>query len=204
VIVLGLSLWLWALLLIDVAALMWCAETESPFVATFLLAATALVAEFVFGIAVFATVIANPLTIVLVVLGYLVAGVLWAYPKWWFFVRNIRDDYLDSVRSFLRGKGYEEWESAKAIPDDYLAIWWDGHGVEWGRKFPVKARDHKRKIITWMAWWPVSMVWTLINDPIRKLYRYTYEVLRGTFDRVGASAMGDVEIQDRPMVMKRR
>jgi hypothetical protein len=34
--------------------------------------------------------------------------------------------------------------------------------------------EHKSRIITWMAYWPFSMIWTLINDPIKRAFREIY------------------------------
>jgi uncharacterized membrane protein (DUF485 family) len=39
------------------------------------------------------------------------------------------------------------------------------------RDFPPSADKNKGRIIFWMSYWPFSGVWTLINDPITRLYR---------------------------------
>jgi len=195
VVLFGVSIWLLVMLVADLAILMWCTETDSPFIGLFTVAVSAALARWVFGIPIISWVMANPLLLAGCAALYFVTGVAWTYPKWWFFVRNIRDRYLDHMRSWLRGKGVEDWDSAMSVPNELKNQWFNNrHNAEWLRMFPVRARNYKSKIMTWMAWWPASMVWTLINDPIRKIYRYAWEVLRSTFDRVANSAMSGVEI----------
>tara|TARA_R110002110_G_scaffold181552_7_gene387940 strand:+ start:53 stop:658 length:606 start_codon:yes stop_codon:yes gene_type:complete len=196
---LGMSYFFWAMIGVSLLALMWCAETESPFWGSFIVLGTFLVSWLIFGISVVTAVVSNPLLAAGAFAGYILAGIAWAYPKWWFHVRSLRNEYVDVMRAFLSNRGYEGAESADEIPAQYLNAWHSTRSYShWSRIFPILARANKRKIMTWMVWWPVSMVWTLINDPIRKMYRYIWDALRSTFDRVAASAMGGVEIQRAP------
>jgi len=57
------------------------------------------------------------------------------------------------------------------------------HGVNLS-SFPPKANDNKGKIIFWMSYWPFSATWTLINDPITRLYRFIYRRLGAVFEKI--------------------
>jgi hypothetical protein len=190
--ILGLSVFLWLLIVVDLIGLVWCTENENPFIAAAIVGVSALVAHFAFGVSILALLVANPLMTLAFLGGYLVAGVMWAFPKWWFYVRNKRNAYLERVRSFLKGVGYEGWNDATTVPDEHLARWFGLYGRQRLRIVPL-ARDHKSRILHWMAWWPFSMLWTLINDPIRHIYRWAWESLRGIFDSISRSAMGGLE-----------
>lgn len=192
-VILGMSIWFWLLMLVGIVGLIWTTETESPFLAAVIFGVSAVAAHFLFGVSLFAAIVANPLVAIGAVLGYLLAGVLWAFPKWYFFVRNKRNAYLDQLRTFLRGLGYEGWDTATTIPDEHRREWFKYHGRRRGSLVPL-ARDNKSRILHWMAWWPFSMIWTLINDPIRHLYRWTWETLRGVFDSIAKAAMGGIEV----------
>jgi len=194
-VILGVSIWFWIVMVLGFLGLIWTTETESPLLAATIVGASALVAHSIFGVSIFALVASNPLIAIGALFGYLVAGVLWAFPKWYFFVRNRRDQYLNQIRGFLRGCGYDQWDSATTVPDEYLDRYFKQFGQRRRSIIPL-ARDHKSRIIHWMAWWPFSMIWTLINDPIRHMFRWTWETLRGTFDAIARSAMGGIEVPE--------
>lgn len=46
------------------------------------------------------------------------------------------------------------------------------------------ASKHKSSITQWIAFWPVSLTWTLINDPVRKVANYIFNKIKGTFQRI--------------------
>jgi hypothetical protein len=43
---------------------------------------------------------------------------------------------------------------------------------------------NKSRIMTWMIYWPLSGAWTLINDPIKKLYRSIFEWVGGSYQKM--------------------
>jgi len=36
------------------------------------------------------------------------------------------------------------------------------------------AKEYKSEIIVWMSYWPWSMTWTLLNDPIKRFFNFIY------------------------------
>jgi hypothetical protein len=51
-----------------------------------------------------------------------------------------------------------------------------------------QVKEYKSNIMTWMTYWPFSMIWTLINDPIKRAFREIYEkiskFMQGMSDRI--------------------
>lgn len=47
-----------------------------------------------------------------------------------------------------------------------------------------QANNHKALITTWITHWPVSLVWTLINDPIKKLINHIFESIKSVFQKI--------------------
>lgn len=66
-------------------------------------------------------------------------------------------------------------------------------GPEMRAAIVPSARDHKWRIMTWMAWWPWSMLWTLLNDPIRRIWRWVWKNLQKTFASIATSAFRSVD-----------
>ena len=94
----------------------------------------------------------NPLTLFEIVFGYFLAGTVWSVVKWYFFLLNKRDEYIQHIKDF--------------IPNNIVK-------KPYPPCVPVVS-DYKRAIITWMIYWPFSMVCTILNDPVRRMFNFIY------------------------------
>jgi len=57
----------------------------------------------------------------------------------------------------------------------------------------IEFDECKGAIIFWMSYWPASLVWTMIDDPFKRMIKWIYnEVLRGVFKKIHTRALGDV------------
>ncbi len=66
----------------------------------------------------------------------------------------------------------------------------DGRAINWEQSFnrrgflningglPPMVRFNKTKILTWMIYWPWSAIWTVINDPIKRIFKFIYNVVQ--------------------------
>jgi len=54
--------------------------------------------------------------------------------------------------------------------------------LRYGKK-PV-ATENKAKITAWMAFWPCSALSTLLNDPIRRLFKFLFKLFQNLFQRM--------------------
>lgn len=100
------------------------------------------------GAGILVMLIRNPLKTMFGILAYFVIGTGWGVIKWFFFVLRERDKVLEKVKNRI----LPQRETIRA----------------------PEAVDHKERIITWMAYWPFSMLWTLINDPVRRAFEWIY------------------------------
>jgi hypothetical protein len=69
---------------------------------------------------------------------------------------------------FVNDATYQLWKDyeSRATFVDFL-----------NRSWPVKKPEpaaYKTDIINWIGWWPPSLVWTIINDPVRRIARQIY------------------------------
>lgn len=42
----------------------------------------------------------------------------------------------------------------------------------------------KALVVSWIMHWPASLVWTLINDPIKKIINYIFKFIKSTFQKI--------------------
>jgi uncharacterized membrane protein YuzA (DUF378 family) len=136
---------------------------------------------------------------------YFVAGTAWAIAKWWFYVTKCRDKYNDAKIAFLERNGLGGATKDTAIPDELLRKWQETREHEIGyqarraahqpqrEQIAPKARDHKGRIMVWMCYWPWSMVWTLINDPVKRLFKQIYLQIQGLLQSISNRAFAGVE-----------
>ena len=40
--------------------------------------------------------------------------------------------------------------------------------------YSVRFTENKGRIISWMSYWPLSLVWTFIDQPVKRLFTYIY------------------------------
>jgi len=106
----------------------------------------------------------NPGTIILMLTSYVAIGVIWSIVKWYFYLQGFKMYYTKRNGSGKNGI------SLKTIP---------------------KGADNKNRIITWMSYWPFSMIWTMINEPVRKIFRYIYSKIEGIYDKMAKSVFSD-------------
>ncbi len=67
-------------------------------------------------------------------------------------------------------------EIARHASAEWRRARWDERlrGAGFRGSIPPRARDNKARIIAWMTYFPASMAWTLVNDPIRHAIEFLY------------------------------
>jgi len=55
-----------------------------------------------------------------------------------------------------------------------------------------KAKDNKGRIISWMSYWPFSAFWTIINDPIKRMFRFIYARFENLYDKMEKKMFSDL------------
>lgn len=67
-----------------------------------------------------------------------------------------------------------------------------------GRSYSFKienytASKNKERIIHWMLYWPLSGLWTLINDPIVRTFKYIFGRLSNYYDKMTNNILSDLK-----------
>jgi hypothetical protein len=120
--------------------------------------------------------IAHPFLTLGLALGYLAAGIGWSFFKWYLFLVDKKQDFLVRKETHLRDHGD-------------------------GAKFPPKlmlprARTHKGKIVSWMMYWPVSVLATCFFDFIHRFWSMIYNKISKAFEWVAKKVYADMDEND--------
>jgi len=123
----------------------------------------------------FTYIINEPIRSALIAGVYVVCGVVYVWFKWMSYVNTAvrkinanRNDY---------GSTRDPESTAR-----YLGY----------KSIPLKVSDYKSKIMGWMIYWPASAAWTILNDPIRRLFEAIYNKIAKSLQDISDKAFSDI------------
>ena len=152
-----------------VFAMMYASEYKENGVAAFfvLLAGVAFLQWGVEDFSLYETVAANAMDVAAYAVGYFIIGAAWMLVKWFIYcnrLRNIAKDYrenFDALTAAKKGVGFADYLTSYSTP--YPAM-----------TYPPELSNYKRDLGIWATYWPLSIVWTLFNDPFRWMVNAMY------------------------------
>lgn len=165
-----------------------CLETENPGWAT---TAFCLYAAFlVWGHkdVVFDFISQNPLQTAGFALAYVACGVVWSIFKWIFYIKSVFSRIKDAKVKLDKDEhwsGKTEEEKVKKVSSILTN---DSNKYDTIEKIAEKikpdASKKKSLIVSWITYFPISFVATVLNDPFRKFFEWVYETISGVYDKI--------------------
>lgn len=178
------TVWFWVYIIIPFLFLIWFVESEQSIMAAVIVASMA-VAFLCFGDpTVLSNIKSNPSILVLYASAYIFVGIAWGFVKWFFYVLKRRDQYTQEVNAWQityndqAARGMEEHHRAKRPKKE---------------TFQPAASKNKGRIIFWMSYWPASALWTLLNDPLTRVFSFIYRRLGRAFDDISKTMFANYE-----------
>lgn len=109
------------------------------------------------------------LQVILYIAIYTALGVIWSFYKWYLLLLKAKIKYdkkvLDLDETVSEDKGYMKTFKEVNTP---------------------KASKNKDRIISWMIYWPLSIIGYILSDPISKFFNWIYSKVSGGYDRMTA------------------
>lgn len=125
----------------------------------------------------------NPLESAVIAALYVGIGVVYVWFKWWSFCGDIvRALKSDLERLPQLGKNWKDGTY-------YVKSNGYNYKLKDGR---IPVNEHKARIFGWIFYWPTSAAWTLVNDPIRRLFNFIYDRISGGLQKIADAAMAKV------------
>ncbi len=193
------SIGFWILDVVVLLLLMACVEFERSFVALLLVVATLVLWNFCGNRDLFPWMAAHAGHLAVWAIVYVVIGVVWSLVRWALYVADAREELLEYKRAWETTHGdfgcsyYENGE--KKVTTDFW-VWWrlGGDDARMARRNHAipQPQDFKGRIISWMAYWPISMLNSLLFDFLRRFFSHLYNALAGTFRRISRAVYGDL------------
>lgn len=157
---LGLYAWVWVAA-VSFILLLIAEAWEWNFFYNGVVLALAVLGLWLTGVPIFSWIDANRLWFGLGLLAYFPLGVGWSFLKWYFFV--LKKLEKDQAAREERKKYSSMYEAELTAP---------------------KAAEHKERILTWIAFWPTSVVWSLLDDFVREIAEKLFRAFSGTFQKI--------------------
>jgi hypothetical protein len=192
------TFWFWALVAAEIILLFVLVENETGVGATVSLLVFAALLQFCGNVDIIGFVRTNPLTIVAGLIAYFILGTVWGIIKWRLFCQDSLDEYEEAKAEFLRGLGLPS--GTKIIPDEHKTAW--ANRLQNARKYVngnyvsladiPQAKDHKSRILRWMSFWCVSIIWSFMHDFVTRIFNSIYRSIAEFLQRMADSMFANV------------
>jgi len=178
-------------------------EYEKPVLSTISVVGFFVLLAYLGDFSLWAFVVHHPTWSLIGLAAYVFFGVCWSYCKWHFFVVSMAQRYNENFRERVELiKQYEnekrekresgsEWITMRKLDSLSNKIHCCESEMSLNRK--PEAKKFKRRIMIWMVHWPWSCIWTIINDPIKKLFKYIFRKLQAFYQRIADKAYCSTE-----------
>lgn len=182
-----LALWWYVLLAVCVSLAFWAMDDDVVEIGGMIfLAAVFCVANVVLGtgMTVVDWIVNNPLTMLGGAAGYLTLGIGWCVFRWYSLVRRARNLYVK-----LAKEHDDDVDPLTRMKKAWISDRWPFRSRRSLSKlsFRPTCADYKARITNWIAFWPLSVIWTGIREWVMDFLNVVYEALSGLLERISIS-----------------
>ena len=175
----------WFVVGIATIAIIACVEFSRPGIATLIVLATIALFSILGDSSLVATlsgmlsfIKTNPAKCVVYVLEFIAIGVVWSIFKYWLYVRDKKLEFSAAKKTFMENHTEDEWIASLANGGTYYSA--------------DRYKPNMDKITIWMFYWIPSMIWFIINDPVKRFLNWLYTNIVGVYDRIHRAVLGDM------------
>lgn len=141
----------------------------------------------------------------LLTLGYVVVGIIWSFVKWFSYLMSYRDKFREHKEAFLKANNLGGLVVTAPVPEELRGKFeeylrtntrWDDHGRHIAALERPRASKNKSRIVAWMSLWPFSLVGTILNDPVRRLFNFLFNWFKALYQKMADTIFAkDVELK---------
>lgn len=190
------SIGFWLLCGAAMLMLLLLVEFERSWLAFATLAVTAMLLCIANG-AVLPMLMANPLLAVAGVGAYAMLGAIWSLVKWVLLVKDRKEKFLEEkVKRTNSAKLHFEKRVGREPDEKELNI----EVVDYIHKHAGSRKDfgmpipshNKTRIMHWMAYWPWSVVNSIVFDFVRRGFKHIYNLLADVYRKIAENIYKDI------------
>lgn len=207
----------WIVSVLVAILLITAVEQEAPFAGLWLFALYIIALELLGSVGLLSWLRDNPGLAAMYAVMFLAIGAVWAVIKWTARVNAIaahfkeaRVEWLAKNRTKVAHHASKEEEDKARLADLANHLRNNPYIVRSGyvsfENLPLRVADNKQRIITWMAYWPLSLLWALIDDFVRKVFENIYTTLKKGLQSISDRSVTDLtaELDEAQNILGRR
>lgn len=136
----------------------------------------------------------NPIDTLIFIGGYILGGIIWSVIKWKSYISRPARFFEELKKEFTTkhgkiGANWKKWIEilnyhAGKLNSHRYTFYEKDEPEDIVKKMTISARDKKQTIVSWIAYWPMSLMATLLNDPVRRFMSWIYEGISGLFQNM--------------------
>lgn len=134
----------------------------------------------------FTWVAQNPTLFGLGILAYVVISVLWTFLKWYMFSVSAKEHYETFrnqwIDNNIKGRPFDVVTDKAKLAQDFSRNY--SYQQRFGDSVPPSPKENASQIMLWMIFWPIDMVWSIINDPVVRIFRWIYKRIAGSLGHI--------------------
>jgi K+-sensing histidine kinase KdpD len=175
--------WLVLYMLIFFGSLIWASNEDSFILGIVVFVIGWAIAEFAFSIPIFATILANPLMLIVYMIIYAAAGLLyatmWKMPT--YINKNksrIQSEYNYWKESQIRASRDKKDETADVSFESFLK----------SSSYSFSVKNHKDEVASWVLLWPAAVMWELSHKPFIWVWKQVYNKFGAILEDINRNA----------------
>jgi len=180
------TFWWYGITLLFLIGAVIAIEKEEVMPAIIILILYGLYFQFLAGVDFFGYLLKNPLHLLYTITAYVVCGLVWSGIKWALFVNTEAEKQKDTWRYFLKNNNLPS--STKKLTLRKKRDW-DSSNYH---KKPMFS-GNKKKITIWVTYWPLSLIWSLLNDFVKKLMHLIVIRFHKVYEAIANKAYKEID-----------
>lgn len=131
-------------------------------------------------------IVTNPAFITAGILLFIAAGVIWSFAKWFRYCRFQAKRGRESLAREVENS--KKWGSHNS---GYDLVTEEGRCL-FLNSFKPSVRENKARIAGWIAYWPLSIFWTVMTELLRDFFENVVSFFKKQYQAIADRAFGVV------------
>lgn len=150
----------------------------------------------------------NVATTVYFAVGYVIIGVIWSFIKWNEKVKKIFTKFKSIKNNFIIEHGDIDVDNMKYLNSELdnkftKTRFYSSDTFETiSKKITPIGFENKSLIISWISYWPLSFLGTLLNNPFKRFFSWIYNSVSRFYDYIGNKhkneVFGELKLKEKP------
>lgn len=178
--------WFWIALL-GLVILFWSASFEGTTIATIGFILTLVLLQFLGDVPIWEWIKNHPMQLGLGLLAYFPIGACWSVFKWYLYLIEARDEIRsqreDTVYISYQPQSNQNLKRVRRTDEEWK---------EYVKERRPNISKEKERVLFWIMYWPVSVIWILLNDVIEKIVKSIFNTISGFLGRLTDKVWKDV------------